>query len=396
MSRWRKPAVQAQTGRRDRRDDRVCLVEFLRAVSHFLQLLAAEAKAPVRLPPGRLLSGWAKGFSRLAALLYDLEHRDPLLYLTSYRQQVASLKINGAMDHVINDKLLLPVLMKSAGVPAAKLLAFRRRGLWQAACGRAIDDLARWLIETLPAGGKAVVKPVRGHKGRGVFFIERTAAGVTVNGEPCAAKELPAHFPLRRDLVLTEFVEQAAYARTLYAPTSNSIRVLTAWDILRGEPFVVAAAQRIGTRRSFPVDNWLEGLGGLCAEVDMNTGKLSAAATIENRRRVAWHDRHPESGAPIAGVAVPGWTTIRRALRRGAARLPFAPLLGWDILVTEKGFCVLELNGPPGLAVHQVHRPLLDDERLRRFYSAYGILSVGDAKNGAGGETRRRHEPPVA
>ncbi len=377
-------------------DNHARLVEAVRTASHFLKLLATETKALVRLPPGCLLRGWAKGFSRQAVLLYDLENRDPSLYLSSYRQQVSSLKINGAMDHVINDKSLLPMLMYSARLPTAKLLAFRRRGLWLTPRGQALGDIALWLEDALPKGGRVVVKPTRGCKGKGVAFIERTATGVTVDGEPCPAPMLPARFPLNRDLVLTEYVEQAAYARALYAATANSIRVLTAWDIQRGRPFVAAAAQRIGTRRSLPVDNWLEGLGGLCAAVDLNTGGLSAAATVEDRRRVAWHERHPENGAPIAGVTVPGWKAICKALCRGAGRLPFAPLLGWDILVTEKGFCVLELNGPPGLAVHQVHRPLLVDERLCRFYKAYGVLPEGATMGSRGGAPRGGHGPTAA
>ena len=354
-------------------DDYAWVVERMRAASQWLRFLAGEMRLPVRLSWGRLLKGWAKGFGRLANLVYGLDRHDPSLYVSSYQQRVASLKINGTMDHVINNKLLLPVLMRSVGLPAVEIWAFRRRGNWMDGSGAAIGNFSAWLAASLSVGKKAVLKPVKGHKGLGIAFIEHSTAGLMVNGRAIGDIAIERFFSPKRDVLLAGFVEQADYARALYPNTSNSIRVLTAWDIDLGQPFIAAAAQRIGNCRSFPVDNWLEGLGGLCAEIDLETGKLGAAATVSDRERITWHARHPETGSQIQGLVIPGWSAMQSALCKGAKGLPFAPLLGWDILVTRDGFRVLELNGPPGLHVHQVHRPLLKDPRLRRFYSTYGI-----------------------
>jgi hypothetical protein len=57
-----------------------------------------------------------------------------------------------------------------------------------------------------------------------------------------------------------------------------------------------------------------------------------------------------------------------------AARLPEAPAIGWDLVVTEAGCCFLECNTPPSVGVWQVHAPLLADPRVRRFYEEYGII----------------------
>jgi hypothetical protein len=356
------------------RDDYALVVERLRTFSRFFQFVAAEVRSPVRLPLDRAWRGWVRGFGRLANLVYGLDAHGSELFVSSFQQCVSSLRINGYLDHVINNKLLLPQIIGSLGLSAPEMLAYRRSGAWSTADGAGLRDFPGWLGDVLITVPGAVIKPVKGHKGLGLAFLRRSARGVTINGRECATAGVEALLPSACDLVMVRFVEQADYARALYPDTANSIRMLTAWDVDLQAPFVVAAAQRIGTRRSYPVDNWLEGLGGLCAEIDLDTGMMGPAATVEERRRLVWYAQHPETGAAIQGRAVPGWSDIKSKIRQGAGLLPFAPLLGWDILATANGFCVLELNGPPGLHLHQVHRPLFADARLRRFYAAHGIF----------------------
>ncbi len=174
--------------------------------------------------------------------------------------------------------------------------------------------------------------------------------------------------------LVTVFVEQADYARQLYPATTNTLRLLTMWDHAAGRPFLAAAAQRVGNRRSYPTDNWRGGRGGYCAEVDMETELLSRAATVSADWQLEWVSAHPESGAAIEGVAVPRWAEVKQSLLDAAARLAFAPLIAWDVAITKDAFCVLEVNGTPGLHVHQVHRPLLADPRVREFYKTYGVI----------------------
>ena len=46
------------------------------------------------------------------------------------------------------------------------------------------------------------------------------------------------------------------------------------------------------------------------------------------------------------------------------------PLIGWDMLMTDDGYSILEANSPPGITVWQVHAPLLRDPRVARFFAA--------------------------
>jgi glutathione synthase/RimK-type ligase-like ATP-grasp enzyme len=57
-----------------------------------------------------------------------------------------------------------------------------------------------------------------------------------------------------------------------------------------------------------------------------------------------------------------------------AETVPYLPRLGWDVLPTDDGFVVLEANAHAATRTVQVHRPLLRDERVRRFYEHHDCL----------------------
>jgi hypothetical protein len=59
---------------------------------------------------------------------------------------------------------------------------------------------------------------------------------------------------------------------------------------------------------------------------------------------------------------------------RAAEYFYFSPYIGWDLVVTEAGACFLEANSPPGIAVWQVHAPLLSDPRVRRFFHCHEMI----------------------
>jgi hypothetical protein len=75
----------------------------------------------------------------------------------------------------------------------------------------------------------------------------------------------------------------------------------------------------------------------------------------------------------IEGVVIPRWEATVARILRGARELGFAPGLAWDVVWTRDAFQVLELNGKPGLFLHQVHRPLLRDPRVREYCRRRGV-----------------------
>ncbi|WP_245779500.1 sugar-transfer associated ATP-grasp domain-containing protein [Halostagnicola kamekurae] len=234
-------------------------------------------------------------------------------------------------------------------------------------------DPLEWFDATLSNGDQLVLKWFSGGGGNNVHFLEQRDGSYLYDGTEKTDAELAEVVGSLEDYLVCEFVEQADYADELFPTTTNTIRVLTMYDEQAQEAFIPIAIHRIGSSDSVPVDNFSN--GGLSAEVDRETGLLSAGAEYPHDGAVGWHDTHPETGAPIEGTAIPGWEAIRERLLEIASTFSHLPYVGWDLVVTSEGeFKIIEANSYPGVASLQVHRPLLAESRIRRFYRRHHVV----------------------
>ena len=344
-------------------------------LSRTARILGEELRPGVPLPLAKRWRAWRSGFGARSYIVYDLDAHMPALYLSDVAVHFRIDRVNGTFNAIIGNKLAFARVMTLHGFRCPAVHALLDRGTVHYLDGARSPSSAReWLAREQAAGRRLVLKPVDSGQGQGIVFLDAAPAGFSLNGIRASLDDVEALVvPLRRYLI-TEFAEQAAYAAAIYPHTTNTVRVLTLWDLEAGRPFMAAAAHRFGTARSAPVDNWHGGWGGLSARIDIDSGVLGPGATLSDAGRLCWHDRHPESGSPIAGVRVTGWTDVVATILGAAARLPEAPAIGWDLVVTDEGVCFLEGNSPPGPFVWQVHGPLLADPRVRRFYEAHEVI----------------------
>ena len=356
-------------------DDYAWAVAKLRIISRLAQLLWAEAQDPVRLSWRSALRGWVRGFRRRATLAYDLENRPNDDYISDWTQFIRSPGINGIYDYIVNNKAAFPLLMSALGIPCPQQLATIVAGKLLRARGPADLDGSNWIRYQLDQYPGLVIKPTRGAHGHGILFLELRNNRLIINGSSASLEDLRTAVAALDHHVVTERIHQHQYAARIFPSTVNTVRILTLWDYTQNSPFLAAAVQRFGLNRSFPVDNFDAGWGGLCSNIDLKTGVLGPSASISQETGTwNYYHNHPETNSPIAGEIVPHWEFISAEIVRAAEPLGFAPLLGWDLAITEEGFCVIEINGSPGLFLHEIHRPLLSDPRTRRFYQAHGLL----------------------
>ncbi|MEF8801846.1 MAG: sugar-transfer associated ATP-grasp domain-containing protein [Halolamina sp.] len=347
----------------------------------------------VDIPWRRRLWLYRWGFTSRSDALFEIDE-------SNYRQFVSDLQherandITEPWDAVVNNKLTFYLLFGpfSAHLPGCYGIVdggdLRRDSpsmtvpSWQE--DRESDDpgvsverfeAAAWIERHLDTAGALVLKPIYGQGGRDVLVCRRDepSGGYRVNGEPETTAEFAARLEDIEEYLAWEFAEQADYAANLYPESVNTVRALTLWDHERDEPFLAGAVHRIGTDESAPVDNWSR--GGLSAEI-RDSGVLSGGAQWRpTRGEVRWYDVHPDTGARIEGVRVPDWSTVQDRILEMAAAFPYLPRLGWDIVLTgDRGFLVLEVNAHAATRTLQVHRPLLRDPRVKRFYEYHGCL----------------------
>lgn len=344
-----------------------CQVRFLRAVLHELKSKNPGVSLSTRT------RAWRNGFSTRAWLLYQLERNDHGQYLNDITSRRRLYRINGFFNPLIDNKLIFYRLASRHGIPHSKIIASIVRGRLYLEAAQPGGSPAAVLPGLLMEHSKLVFKPTWAGGGQGIFFLEANARGLKLNGHDVTAFELADILSDLDRYVVTEYLEQASYARTIFAGSANTLRVLTLWDYENDTPFIAAVVHRFGSPRSAPLDNWHGGKWGVCASVDVNGSTLGKAAWMAEDMNLTWSSEHPDTGAPIQGVGIPGLTACLEGVTAAAALFPNCPLIGWDVVLTEQGFCVLEANPEPSFRVWQVHQPLFADERNRAFFRHWGL-----------------------
>ncbi|WP_435358895.1 sugar-transfer associated ATP-grasp domain-containing protein [Haloarchaeobius sp. DFWS5] len=329
---------------------------------------------------------WRHGFLTRSDYLYDLNRHSVDDYVSDYERFVRSKSINDTWSHVMDHKLIFHwmlspfiehrptvhgLLRDGRFLPAAAL--HETGGEVELAADGESADAGEHVFDLLEQEEKLVLKWIRGGGGNNVFLCSLGDDGdVVVNGESESRAAFERRVGGLDEYIVTEFAEQASFQDDLYPDTPNTIRMITMCD--EDGPFIPIVIQRMGSDRSYPMDNFSQ--GGLNAEIDPETGELSQATQLPEAGKPRWHDEHPDTGTQIAGEQIPHWDEIRDRMLEIAGHCQHVPYVGWDILPTddEGGFTIIEGNSYPGLKAMQIHRPMLADDRARRFYESHDVL----------------------
>ena len=302
--------------------------------------------------------------------LYDFKSNDCREYLSEF-DWYRSRWINEPFDQMCNNKIICTNVLDPY-VTCPKLLFMKNHGRmvsleFQHADGyKSTQDV----VELLRQYGSLFMKPLAAGKGKGVRRLDLEDGQLMIDTQPVSIEQFDAFLTKEDGWFLSEGMKQSAFEDGLYDKTTNTIRFITMRDPDSGDFKVFFAVQRIGTSATIPVDNGSR--GGLVAKIDLETGELSQAHTMQQH---GWHKVHPDSGAPIEGAVIPNWGRLKEDMLTLARRFPFMNFIAWDILLTDtpEGFCIVEANTSSGVNIIQLFGPQRNGE-LGDFYRAHGVI----------------------
>lgn len=358
---------------------------YISRLKRLYQLLDEERdfQTMFEVPAQKRVQAYLSGFTTQSAVLYHLNgSREE--YLSDFNRHIFTPEINGGWSSLFDNKFSFYQLLCTHDEHRVPVYAVFREGKVhpiEATDGSEVTTGA-WLRELLKREPKVVIKPITGGGGEGVKICSRVGGRYWINGRQYTATEFETEMNGLDQYISCKFVSQAEYARKLSPGTPNTIRALTMIDPNTGDAFLARAIQRIGSERSGSVDNVSN--GGLSALIDSTTGSLGPGIQYPHPDQVdsitadgpERHETHPDTGAQISGVQIPGWTEILNQLLAIAEEISYIPYAGWDIIVTDDdaSFKLIEANSHTGVRAMQVHGPLLADERIRSFYECYEVI----------------------
>ena len=338
----------------------------LQWLRQFGMLLGRECRTAgdFDLPLRKRLWLWRRGFISEAGACCNLSPETANRYLSNYDRIVKTIEINGKSGRILDDKLLFHGLLTPEfdGFVPQLYYYLTPEGEYPIDADRSPPNSMRADSMTDPI----VLKTRTGGGGKGVCVVS-----------PERIDEILAnlnHQTESNEYLISEFVDQATYADSIFSRSTNTIRILTMIDPETTEPFVARTVHRFGSEASAPLDNWSS--GGVIAQVDQDTGRIGQCEHRTDEGRVVRNDEHPETNVSVAGTLIPNWEAIVDGVLSVANANPGLPYVGWDVIVTDDApfFKIIEGNRYSNTNILQSFEPLLDDPRVRRFYEHHGIL----------------------
>lgn len=324
-----------------------------------------ERKYSSKLTLKQRFEAFHKGFTTDEYIFYDIENRsNPHVYLSRFQRNVYTGSINPKPKILNNKKHFYEYLNDN------NFSQFTPDIFGNIKNGEFDGD--RSLLNLIKNEKEIVLKPYIGEGGQGILFCELNKNRIFVNGKVKTPQEFLSTISNLHNYIVTEYCNQADFLNKIYPLSANTVRML----IINPEgkkPFISHGVLRIGTKKTGKLDN--RNQGGLFAEIDLETGKLSSAAATLSSGKVIWYKKHPDSNSKIEGFVIPKWNKFKKEFLTLVERFPEFKHVGWDVLfINENDFIIIEGNSRPVPIVWQVHRPLLKNKRLKQFYKKMVFL----------------------
>lgn len=273
--------------------------------------------------------------------LFRIENPDELDH---YMRRFEHIAIGRTIAHAqtdhskwMTDKLHFYQLCASAGISHPTIHAY--------------DAESRLTIRHLPRGGdRLFIKPACGSGGRGAMELDVPAGADVESWLHQSASHLRKQIKgwdkdswifQRRVLPHRNLADLCGQV----LPTARFITIQNE----QGYPEIVSTVLRFPAHFGTIVDNI--GLGGLSAPIALQCGTLGAACV---GMRPGECDRHPESGAEIAGRRLPHWPeSCDIVLQLHSSHFADHVMVGWDVGISDEGPVMLEANARPSIILAQ-------------------------------------------
>lgn len=227
------------------------------------------------------------------------------------------------------------------------------------------EDVLRLLREK----GILALKQTEGSHGAGFYKLEWRDGRYLVNEKEKSESEMLAFLgSLKRYYNISEYIVMHDELRRIYSNVACTVRVMVI-NRTGFEPVIENVYFRIGTKKTGFTDNI--GSGGVFAYADEVTGHFHDAEIIREHI-ITPCPEHPDTGVKIEGT-FPHWQEVRQVITDMCRYAPTLEYLGFDVVITPKGFKILEIN------THQdLHRyPTYNDDVHAYFMQKLKLKKAG-------------------
>ncbi|MBQ3431208.1 MAG: hypothetical protein IJG23_00325 [Clostridia bacterium] len=224
-----------------------------------------------------------------------------------------------------------------------------------------VEDILNLIVQK----NKLVAKACVGGHGVGFYKFEYKDGSFYQNAKKISKDELIALINSLDDYLITEYINAAKAFRDACNDTFTVIRVVMVFDPEDG-PQLTGAFIRLGTDKAGIVCDYP---GTINCGVDLKTGKLFKPLYRGEYYKLDPIVFHPDSHVKLDELFVETWPSLVEGCKMVSRHLAMTPYLVMDIIPTDDGFKILEINSHGQVKSVEAYYPFLLNEYNRKVFN---------------------------
>lgn len=346
------------------------LTNFAISFLSWIEFLKKEKQFGLKSVSFKKINLILKGFYSIGQVPFNFSKFDYSDFISDL-ENIRLSYLNYPYGRLLRDKLLFSIYFKNfCNVP--EIYAYLNRGYIHSITNEHPNMNFDLLLKILE-NNAIITKPRFGTGGKDITKIERKSENEFLLNNQIFSKEKLQNWILTRDdFIIVKYIKQSTFSEKFFDNSANTIRITTYVNPESKEGKILYALMRFGTNRSAPADN--VGAGGVYALIDIESGQLGKAIELLDLGKYRHLDIHPESKVPIENVYIPGWGELKNDFIKLSSLLsPYIKFAGWDIILTDDSYYLIEGNNGPDLYIQGPDNPLAISKDIKAFLKNYNI-----------------------
>jgi len=230
--------------------------------------------------------------------------------------------------------------------------------------GKTLTADVNGIISLLKEKNELACKKSDGLQGQGFSKLSYSDNVFYINDKSVSYDYLKSYFTGLDGYIITEYVHCNKQLKRINTNSPNTIRLITIFDNNNGAQ-ITSAAISFGTAKTGPVE-WTKNQTLVCG-VRLESGDIYDPLLITNEKHIPCLS-HPDSKESIEGT-VPNWGLIKKNILIISNYLSVTPYLTYDVVSTDEGFKILEINSHGRVFIIQYYYPFFQNEYQKKLFS---------------------------
>ncbi len=297
------------------------------------------------------LWAWRRGFLSFRIHQYELTNDNYKDFLSDYDYMWLN-RINGNYQIYLNDKATFRYFLSDYKELLPKYYFLLYKGVGGTVVYGMPDYLEsnnqldiNHIISLLKKEKMLALKRSSGLHGKGFYRLEYKEENFFINGAMIDEKDLIHKIMnLQHNYIVTEYLVMIPELRRIYPDSANTLRMVVVNDTTNN-PVIKQCYMRIGSSKSNYTDNIA--FGGIVVDVDLEDGSYEEGEILVNHFYVKCKT-HPDTKVEIKGY-IPNWDGVCSKILEVAKAIPEMEYMGFDVVISDTGLKILEINIYPDL-----------------------------------------------